>query len=142
MSRYEKIKNIVICANLTNTPVSFNQNTNIAWIPDEIIVRQISYQGPMGPDGVFLVWCSLHNDYIGSFTLNENSSDVTSSSISYPNTLIRCLPNNPNQTLTFQIHTINSTGNPVPISSSNINANANMVSGSLVIHLDYCKYVN
>ena len=129
MSRIEKILNKSILADLTNTPGSFYFNTNLYFAPDEVIIRQISYNGPNVATGhLCLVWCSIINDYIGSFAV----SDSTSSSINvFPNAVIKCLPNNINQSLQFHSHTIDASG---------VGAPSTTLTGKLVINFDFIKY--
>ena len=131
MNRIDKVKNLTIFADLTATPSSFFFNSNLHFAPDEIHVRQITYSGDPTNAGVYLVWCSLINDYIGSFSF-EDHTDLTSVAVNVaPNTVIRCLPSNIIQSIQFQIHTINAQG--VPGATSNLG-------GKLVINLDCIKF--
>ena len=130
MSRIEKIKNVPIFNDLTTTPTAWNTNTNLQFIPDEIIVRQISYNGPP-IDGVYMIWSTLINDYIGSFSLSEASGFLSSSVNVTPNTRIQCSPNSTMQSIQFQIHSIDS--NSKPISSSDL-------TGKIIINLDFIAY--
>lgn len=131
MSKIEKVKNVSIYSDLTASACNWNQTLNLGFSPDEVYVRQITYLGPADKDGAYLVWCSLHSDFIGSFALHE---DVTLGSLSVnvtPNTLIKCSPNSFPSNLQFQLYSIN--GSSVPVSSS-------VLTGTIIMNLDFVKY--
>jgi hypothetical protein len=131
MSRIDKIKNLSVFNDLTASPTSWWTNSNLHFVPDEVVVRQISYNGAPTADGVFLIWCSLTNDYIGSFSVAE-ASGFTSVGVNVtPNTRIQCLPNSINQSLQFQIHSINAQSQPFA---------SNNLTGRIVINLDFISY--
>lgn len=130
MSRYDKIKNVSVFNDLTTQPTSWYTNTNLHFVPDEVVVRQITYHGPTTDDGIFMIWCSLTNEYIGSFSV----SDISTSSVFVnvnPNTRIQCLPNSINQSLQFQIHSINAQNSPFA---------SNALTGKIVINLDFISF--
>jgi hypothetical protein len=132
MAHIEKIKNVTIFNDLTNSPISWIQNTRLSFVPDEVRVRQITYHGPPTGDGAFMIWSSVTNDYIGSFSVAE-ATGFTSVAVNVtPNTVIKLLPNSINQSLTFQIHSINGSG--VPFASNNL-------TGQIMINLDFIRYV-
>lgn len=130
-TRYQIIKNVAIYNDLTHSPTSWYQNTNLHFVPDEMIIRQITYHGPNTGDGAFLIWCSAINDYIGSFSVSEATGFTTVSITCAPNTHIALLPNSINQTLQFQIHSISGSGTPVTDST---------LTGTIIINLDFVKY--
>lgn len=132
MSRYDKIKNVSVFNDLTAQPTSWYTNTNLHFVPDEVVVRQITYHGATTDDGIFMIWCSLTNEYIGSFSV----SDISTSSVFVnvnPNTRIQCLPNSINQSLQFQIHSINAQNSPFA---------SNALTGKIVINLDFISFKN
>lgn len=131
MSHISKIKNVSIFNDLVSSPTSWYTNTNLHFTPDEAIVRQISYHGPPVGDGVFMIWCSLTNDYIGSFSVSEASGFTSVSANVTPNTRIQCLPNSINQSLQFQIHGISNQS--IPFASNNL-------TGQIVINMDFVSY--
>jgi len=131
MSKYNVIKNVSIYADLTNTPTVWDFKTGVVFPPDEIIVRQISYHGLPTSDGIFMIWCNLTNNYIGSFSVSESSGFTSVAANVNPNTVIQCLPNTIATSIQFQIHSINGVG--VPFASNNL-------TGAIVINLDFCKY--
>jgi hypothetical protein len=132
MSRFDKIKNLSVYNDLTASPTSWYFNTNLHFVPDEVIVRQISYNGPPTQDGVFMIWCSITNEYIGSFAVLEAAVGAVSTIVNVtPNTRIQCLPNAINQSLQFQIHGIN--GQNAPYAS-------NILAGQIIINLDFIRY--
>lgn len=134
MPKIDKIKNVSVYADLTNTPVNFYFNTNLHFTADEVLVRQISYNGPAIPgDGVYLIWSSIINDYIGSFSFGDTDNSVTASVNVNPNTTIKCLPNSINQSLQFQIHRITDAG---------ATSTTNSLTGRIVILLDFVRYAN
>ena len=75
MANIEYIKNVTAFTSLNNKSGQFS--TTITGIPnqnpDELVVRMINYNGPAGDAFQYLIWCSLTNDYIGSF-VGENIS--------------------------------------------------------------------
>ena len=120
MPRIQVIKNVTVIASGSATP--FEKATDFGFWPDEAIVRSISYFGPDATvDGVLTVWCSLINDSIGSFTVNNYGTTVT------PNTHIHFprgqpLPAN----VTFHIDNAG-----VPLTT---------LVGDFVISIDFIKY--
>lgn len=130
----DKIKNVTVYNDLTASPISWYSNTNLHFVPDEVVVRQITYNGPATDDGgVFLVWCSLINDYIGSFSIAEATSNYSSISVNAtPNTRIQCLPNSINQSLQFQIHGISAQSKPYATS---------VLTGQIVLNMDFISYI-
>lgn len=132
MSRHSTTKNVSVFADLTNTPISWNSDTGVTFTPDEIVVRQISYHGPPTSDGLFMIWCSITNSYIGSFSVAE-AAGFTSVAVNVtPNAVIQCGPNSIAKTIQCQIHSISGSG--VPFASNNL-------TGQIVINLDFIQYV-
>ena len=132
MSKYNAIKNVSVYADLTNTPTVWDFRTGVSFSPDEIIVRQISYHGPPAGDGLFMIWCNLTNNYIGTFSVAEATGFLSVAVNVNPNTVIQCLPNTVVPSIQFQIHSVNNVGAP---------AASNNLTGQIAINLDFCKYV-
>ena len=123
MPRIKNIKNFIV--NASGSATSFMQDTKVAFQPDEAIVRQISYSGPVAQEaGNFLVWSSLINDYIGSFQVNNYGAT------SNPNIHIMIHSMLPN-TLEFRIDTVLSNGTTVPYLG---------LTGDFTMHIDFIKY--
>jgi len=93
-------------------------------IPDECVIRSISFNGSVVDTNAYLIWCNLKNDFIGSFC----GGNIASSS---PNTRIRLNAPIPN-VLHFALFTPQYGGLPV--------VPANPMLGDLIIHMDLIKY--
>lgn len=94
--------------------------------PDMCIVRGITYLGPSPSLKEYLIWCSLTNEYIGSVNVETIASQS-------PGT--RIILNNPvGNTLTFQLHLINTVTNTVAVDPA--------ADGSIAIHLEFVKFQN
>jgi hypothetical protein len=130
MSRIDKIKNLSVFNDLTHTPMVWDFNTNLHFVADEVVIRQLSYQGPITDNGLFMIWCSLTNDYIASFAISDISTTSSFVNIT-PNTRIQCLPNSINQSLQFQVHTV---------SGQNTAVSSNSLTGQIVINMDFISY--
>jgi hypothetical protein len=131
MARIEKVKNVAIYADLTNTPSTWNFTHNLHFTPDECIVRQITYNGPPTSDGAFLIWSSLTNDIIGSFAVSEATGFTSTCVNAKPETVIPILPNSIPQTIKFVIQSVNG--------SSNVVTSTNLT-GTIIINIDFIKY--
>ncbi len=67
----KNIKNVTISADLS-TGSDFFRDLGVRFMPTDAVIRQISYSGPNATEaGVFMVWCSLINDFIGTFSVNN-----------------------------------------------------------------------
>ena len=128
MSHFEKIRNVTIFNNLTVNPTQWESRPTLYFDPDEIVVRQITYNGALRQDGVYLIWCSVTNDYIGSFSIYEGSGFTSAGVNVTPNTCLQCLPNSTLQGMRFQIHTVNGSNQLVP---------TNVLTGTIVLNLDF-----
>lgn len=120
----KNIKNVAITADLS-AGSSFRQNVNLAFPPSDAVIRQISYNGLVAAEtGVFLVWCSLANDYIGSFQVNNLG-------ITFQPRIQVHLPS-PNQQMDiqFQIHSVSAGGALVPSTT---------LVGRIVILIDFIQ---
>ncbi len=114
----ESRRNITVGANLTGNN-TFNINIfNVSFIPDEVIVRQITYQNdPAAPVAEsFAIWTDLVGDYIGSFF----DGSTCSPNITYD--LKRSVQGYYN----FKVHT---TAGVVPA-----------LTGKLFLHLEFVRY--
>lgn len=71
MSSVKNIKNFTVSAQL-GAGSDFWRPIQLGFQPTDAIIRQISYNGAIAVEGgVFLIWCSLINDFIGSFQINN-----------------------------------------------------------------------
>jgi len=125
MPRIQVIKNVTAVASGTATP--FEKSTNFGFWPDEAIVKQISYSGPDAYlAGVYFVWCSLINDYIGSFTVNNLGTTVT------PKTRIHFPRNQPMPiNVTFRVDSLNGAGTEMAPAT---------LTGDISVSIDFIKY--
>lgn len=124
MPRIKAIKNFT--AVMDEPKAAFWRPTGLLFQPDEAIVRQISYATTVKEDGVLLVWCSLVNDYIGTFTAGENYSVSVA-----PNTLLLLSGATPNQVM-FRIDAMD------PITSAVVPRTD--LEGHFAISIDFIKY--
>ena len=131
MSRFDKIKNLSIFNDLTTTPSTWYQNSNLTFQPDEMVVRQITYNGPPLLDNCYMIWSNITNDFIGSFAVNENSQNVSTCANVTPGTVIKIAPNSVPQSLQFTLYTISSSNIPVVDTNS---------LGMIIINLDFYSY--
>jgi hypothetical protein len=93
-------------------------------MPDECIIRSISFNGSVADTNAYMIWCSLKNGFIGSFC----GGNITSSS---PQS--RIWLNAPvNNMLQFKLYMPNGINSP-PLS-------APAMTGDLIIHMDLIKY--
>jgi hypothetical protein len=99
---------------LTNMP-----NAN----PDEAIIRAINFNGDAADTFLYLIWCNLTNDIIGSFCGGSLAPH-------FPGTTIRLNTPVPN-TLEFRLYTPVANGGMAPADNMN---------GDLAIHIDFVKY--
>ena len=91
--------------------------------PDECIIRAINWNGDVMDDNLYLLWCNLTNDIIGSFCGGNISPHFPQSRI----WLTGPVPNY----LEFKILTV--TPNTDPILSDKLN-------GGLAITMEFAKY--
>lgn len=93
-------------------------------VPDECVIRSITFNGSLADTSAYMIWCNLKNDFIGSFS----GGDITSAS---PQTRIRL--NAPiNNMLHFKLYSPNVANQP-PLSAA-------AMTGDLIIHMDLIKY--
>ena len=92
--------------------------------PDMCIVRGVTFLGPIADEKTFLIWCSLTNDYIGSF----NSNCIVSQTQGMQIVLNSPVPNS----LTFQLHLIDPAANVLALDQH--------VFGNIAIQLEFIKY--
>ena len=133
MSIYSIIKNVHVFANLLNNRDSFTRDFNLSFIPDEMRVHQISYNGLSDPlaEGSFLVWCSLISDYIGTFSISEVGAMTTHSVNVNPRTVVKLSPNIPPNQITFELHEVNTFSKAT---------RTTVLPGNLVINMDFIQY--
>ena len=139
MSKIQSVKNVTIYNDLGALGATgrFNQNLNLNNQPSECIVRSISYCGyPSDTPGMYLIWSSIINDYIGSFAvkLNGTAANYTSNVNMTPQTLLTFQnPTGVNNQVQFIIMTIeNGTGLAIAVT--------NQLIGELAIGLDFIQY--
>lgn len=128
MSNIQYIKNVTVSSSFGNanggTAGIFSKEINNmpSPNPDEVIVRAINFRGDSADNNLYLIWCNLTNDYIGSFCGGSLSPH-------FPQTIIRLNALIPN-TLEFKIYT--------PSNSGDIYTD--QMTGELAIHFDFIKY--
>ncbi len=124
MSGIQYIKNITATAAFTGTKGVFSkQLTNMPnQNPDEVIIRAINFRGDAADSNLYLIWCNLTGDYIGSFCGGSLSPH-------FPQTTILLNSIVP-QTLEFKIYT----------PSGNGDLYCDALVGELAIHMDFIKY--
>ena len=139
MSKIQSVKNVTIYNDLGALGATgrFNQNLNLNNQPSECIVRSISYCGyPVDTPGMYLIWSSIINDYIGSFALRLNGTvaNYTSNVNTTPQTLITFQnPVGVNNLAQFIIMVVDpGTGLAVAVT--------NQLTGELAIGLDFIQY--
>ena len=119
------------------SPDTATQNLSLTFIPDAAIVRQINYvdTAPELNFGQYFIWSSLKNDYIGSFTIADNTApdvDFTqgqSQFVSNPQTVITGVQAQTNQ-VSFQIHQ----------QSGGAMVNQTTLHGSMNVQIDFLKF--
>lgn len=112
------IKNMIFTSAANVNPVDLQCPLNFK--PDEAIVRQITFSSTVLSAGIYLVWCSLTNDYIGSF------HNRTSGTITFPNMRIITKNDVPNN-LQFRIELAGTPG-------------AAALAGQWAVQVDFIKY--
>jgi hypothetical protein len=118
------IKNFTVNADLGSAS-SFYRQTNFGFQPTMAIVRHISYMGPNPQEiGTFLIWSSLINDFIGSFSISNYGAMLS------PQTQIFLPAPVPNQ-LQFKIYAVGAVGAADPYDG---------LLGDLSIQIDFIKY--
>ena len=124
MSFVKNIKNITFTADLLSSS-SFSRNINLAFQPTDAIIRQISYNGTIAaPTGVFLVWCSIINDYIGSFQINNFSITLQ------PRIQLHLHSPIQQSEAMFQIHEVTASGGT---------AQTNTLTGRIAVMIDFIQ---
>ena len=122
MPRIQAVKNFTALLPVWQT----FSNTNFGFHPDEAVVRSISYIGPNAKENeVFLIWCSLINDFIGSFTITNYGTTVM------PNTLIVIPQTQPfPASIEFRIMSVDANGVSEPAA----------LVGNTRVSIDFIKY--
>lgn len=113
------IKNMLFTSGANVNPVDLRCQLNFQ--PDEAIVRQITFSSTVLSAGIYLLWCSLTNDYIGAFHNRTNGT------ITFPNMRIPIKSGVPNN-LQFVIELA---GTPGPVAGLN---------GQWAVQIDFIKY--
>ncbi len=118
------IKNVTVWTQFTASAGSFSKTiTGMPnSIPDEVIIRALNFNGQSDDGNLYLVWCNLTNDYIGSFCGGALAPHFPQTKI----TLTNPVPNE----LQFVLYTPSASG-LVTIPSTN---------GDLAIHMDFIYY--
>ena len=137
MSDIESIKNVTFYQDL-GTSSDFSQIANINNHPDQCIIRAISYAGAKTDIyGVYLVWCDIIQDFIGSFsvsTVATASTDVTFNITTSPQTTIQLKnPVNSVSQLRFVIYAVNA-GNRQAVTLNGA------LTGDFSISMDFIAY--
>lgn len=123
--RVKNIKNWTVNADLSAGTSEFHCQPNCPFQPDLAIIRQITFSGPtVQVAGSFLIWCSLINDFIGSFQISQYGLCIT------PNTEI-LLQGPLSSDLRFQIFTIEAGSTTAPYTG---------LVGDLSIGIDFIRY--
>jgi hypothetical protein len=113
------------------------QSVNIPFHPDECIVRQITFVEPsvIAAVGMYFIWSSLKNDYIGTFAVSQNSYNTytavqlgQSSFMSNPQTVV--IPGSHPSAISFRIDALVN-GNYVPQTT---------LTGNVNVQIDFIKY--
>ena len=124
MSSVKNIKNFTVAADL-GSGSSFRRSINLAFQPTDAIIRQISYNGLVASEtGVFLIWCSLLNDYIGSFQVNNFGITLQ------PRIQLHLLSPAQQIDVQFQIHAVSAGGSISPTDT---------LVGRLVVLIDFIQ---
>ena len=135
MNKIESINNVTIFTDFSIS-TNFSQTVTINNLPDQCIVRSISYSGATtDTTGVYLIWSDIINDYIGSFVLRNTVAADGHVFNSTPQTVIDLhnKPMNSNSSLQFVIYRVGvGERTPVPAGTSLI--------GEIAISLDFIKY--
>jgi hypothetical protein len=122
---------------INSTEYRIQSVTGLNFIPDIAILRQISYidVSPETNFGQYFIWCSLTNNYIGSFyvatQLHSDPVDLGQSMfVSNPQSVITSGVNNISGGVSFRIDILN---NGVYSSASTLN-------GVINIQIDFLKF--
>jgi hypothetical protein len=125
MSNIQYIKNVTTFSTFSSSLGQWTQSVQMpSENPDMCIVRGITFLGPSGSLKVYLIWCNLTNDYIGSL----NAENVATQSSGMRFMLNNPVPNN----LTFQLHLIDTTNNTVSVDPA--------ADGDIAVHLEFIKH--
>ena len=123
MPRIVAIKNFTAMGSSSAT--EFRAKSNFGFQPDEAVIRQISYSGPNAQEaGIFHIWSSLANDYIGCFEVSNFGVTLT------PHTLILLKSPLPNE-LSFRIDSVAADGTAIPYTG---------LVGDIGVRIDFIKY--
>jgi hypothetical protein len=128
MSNIHYIKNVTTFCGFVASPGQWTkQIPSMPSInPDVCVVRSITFLGPTNSQKVYMIWCSLINDYIGSCTAANITTQCPGSTF---------LLNSPvGNSLTFQLHVIDTVTNTVSLDQA--------VDGDVVIQMEFIKYIN
>jgi hypothetical protein len=115
--------------------VSFYNKPFLSYTPDECVVRSLSYQGPTTAiSGVYLIWCSLINDFICSFSVDASSlggTKLTHSVNVFPQTRIMINTNLICNEIQYKIYAIDPANNLVQCST---------LAGEMALTLEFVEY--
>jgi hypothetical protein len=125
MPTVEYIKNVTVATRFSGTPGSFSKPLTgmPASNPDEAIIRAINFNGAADDSNLYLIWCNLTNDFIGSFCGGSLAPH-------FPGTTIRLMSPVPNM-LEFKLYTPTDDGSIVFVPQT---------WGDLAVHIDLIKY--
>ncbi len=129
MPNIQYIKNVTVAAAFSNSAGSFSKTIHNmpSSNPDEVIIRAMNFNGAAADTNLYLVWCSLTQDYIGSFCGGSLAPH-------FPQTTI-WLNSTVHNTLEFRIYT------PTTVGGGTV-ALVTSMTGDLAIHMDFIKYRN
>ena len=138
MSDIKYIQNIT-AVNQGTTAYNFTFPVSLGFVPDMVIVRNITYVATSANTGalvtanssVFLVWSDLINGYIGSycyFFLNSNTVNTVVGSMSSPQRMLK--PGQFTNSIQFRICKVNGT----------TASEDSTQTGTLTVEMDFIKY--
>lgn len=126
-------QNIMVAIDFSVLPTStFSFPVNVEFVPDEMVVRQITFGGDNTRTGIFFVYTNMIGNYIGSFYDSSTCAPMITYQLGKP----------VGSNIKFDIHNnINYNGNnPVPMVNLVGPVPAVINSGILSIHLEFIKY--
>jgi hypothetical protein len=127
MSDIEYIKNVTVAHRFASSPGTFTHTITglpLSSNPDECVIRAFNFNGDASDFNLYFIWCSLTNDYIGSFCGGSIAPH-------FPQTRIRLNSPVPNM-LEFKLYT--------PTANGMVHIDSTV--GELGIHMDFIKYRN
>lgn len=126
MANIYYIKNVTAIATFSDSPGTFSHTLvgMPSLNPDEVIIRAITWSGALNDRKLYLVWCSLNNGYIGSFSGENVSSNPLNITI-HLNSMVSNM-------IEFKLYS--------PVPGGGVNLIDNIVTGDIAIHMDFIKY--